>query len=94
MELNELKELFVNERVSYYLKSDRSNKPRLWELFEKWKPIIDNNAPELAEQFQEYMDEVAELEGIDQENLYKFGFVDGVKVMMDVIIEAAWMGIM
>lgn len=50
--------------------------------------LLEEKAPELAEEFQNYLDWIAAHGGDEQEGIYLYGLHDGIRLMKDVIMVA------
>ncbi len=56
------------------------------ERHERWVNLLKEKSPELAGDFQEYMDWLAASSGSDQEGIYLFGVRDGIRTAHEMQI--------
>ncbi len=47
--------------------------------------LLEEKAPELAEEFNAYLDWIASHGGDEQEGIYLYGLHDGIRLMKDII---------
>lgn len=85
MDTEKLIELLIQERLSFYFKTNEKNKNEEVKKFECWKQRLLKINPELAEEYQEYMDWLAEHSGNEQEGIYVFGMCDGIRIMKKIM---------
>ena len=50
--------------------------------------LLEEKAPELAEEFNAYLDWIASHGGDEQEGIYLYGLHDGIRLMKDIISAA------
>lgn len=81
----EMIELIIQERLSEYFK--KNNGPGMERLHRsnEFLALLEENAPELAEEFNIYLDWIAAHGGDEQEGIYLFGLHDGIRLMRDII---------
>lgn len=84
MKREELSELVIHERLSVYFKQNVQHGQEQVKKSDEFLLLLKEKAPELEEDFQRYLDWMAEHEGNEQEGLYKFGLADGVRLMKDI----------
>lgn len=85
MEDREMVEFLIQERVGLYINRHGEQRTKEWQEFELWKQRLEEKFPEIAVEFQDYMNRMALNEGSDQEGLYMHGFRDGVKLMKEIM---------
>lgn len=85
MEKNEMIELIIQERMALYFKeNDGPGKERL-QRSNEFLALLEDKAPELAEEFNAYLDWIAAHGGDEQEGIYLFGLHDGIRLMRDIL---------
>lgn len=85
MERKELSELVIQERLSIYFKRNFKYGQEEVKKADEFLLLIKEKAPELEEDFQNYLNWTAEHGGDEQEGLYLFGLADGVRLMKDIL---------
>lgn len=85
-ETRELIPFIIDERLSLYFKQHRENGRRETQRSEEFLKLLQEKAPELTEEFEKYLDWVAEFRKEDQTGLYLFGIHDGIQLMRNMII--------
>lgn len=85
MDNKEMKELMVQERLSFYFK--KNDKPGLARLQKsnEFLSLLEKESPELVDEFNTYLDWIASHGGDEQEGIYLFGLHDGIRLMRDII---------
>lgn len=85
MNKEEMVELMIQERLSFYFK--KNNKPGLEQLqrSNEFLALLEKKSPELIEEFNAYLDWIASHGGDEQEGIYLFGLHDGIRLMRDII---------
>ena len=86
METRELIQFIIDERLSLYFKLHVENGRREAQRSEEFLKLLKEKAPELTEEFENYLDWIAEFRKEDQEGLYLFGVRDGIQLLRDIII--------
>lgn len=81
----EIIELIIQERLALYFK--RNHEPGMARLqrSDEFLELLEQKAPELAEEFKNYLDWTAAHGGDEQEGIYLFGLHDGIRLMRDII---------
>lgn len=85
MNINELTDLIINERLSLYFKQNREHGIKENQRSEEFQRLLKEKAPNLLDAFGKYLDSVTELDAADNENIYLFGVHDGIRLMRDII---------
>lgn len=81
----EIIELIVQERLSLYFKENLEHGREEVKRSDEFLTLLKEKAPELAEEFQKYLNWLAEHGGDEQEGIYLFGLHDGIRLMRDII---------
>ena len=85
MDKQEMIELMVQERLSFYFKkNDGPGMARLHRSNE-FLALPEEKAPGMTEDFKVYLDWIAAHGGDEQEGIYLFGLHDGIRLMRDII---------
>lgn len=84
MKRTELIELMIQERLGLYFKDNFNHGQEEVQKSDEFRLLLKEKAPELEEDFQQYLDWTAEHGGDEQEGLYLFGLSDGVRLMKDI----------
>lgn len=85
MELEELKELFVNERISVYLQAHLEHGREELAKSEEFATMLDLICPQLTLEFEHYINWMANHGGDEQIGLYLHGLRDGCRIMMELL---------
>ena len=85
MDKQEMIELMVQERLSFYFKKNDGPGMARLQKSNEFLTMLEKRAPELAEEFKVYLDWIAAHGGDEQEGIYLFGVHDGIRLMKDII---------
>ncbi len=85
MDRNEMIELMVQERLAFYFKKNDGPGMERMKKSDEFLALLKERAPELTEEFKNYLDWIAAHGGDEQEGIYIFGLHDGIQLMKDVI---------
>ena len=88
MEKREMIELIIQERLSLYFQKNSAPGMARMKRSDAFLALLEEKAPELAEEFQNYLDWIAAHGGDEQEGIYLYGLHDGIRLMKDVIMVA------
>ena len=88
MDIKELTELIINERLSLYFKQNREHGIKENQRSENFQKLLEEKAPNLLDAFLNYLDSVATIPAADKENIYLFGVHDGIRLTRDIISRA------
>ena len=85
MDKKEMIELMVQERLSLYFKKNGKPGKERMKRSDEFLALLEEKAPELAEEFNAYLDWIASHGGDEQEGIYLYGLHDGIRLMKDII---------
>lgn len=85
MELNDLLDLLVEERVAAFCREYKMARVEATSQYEEWIQKLKEKAPELVEEYEDYEERMALSQDMDQAELYKFGVADGIKIMKYIL---------
>lgn len=85
MEIREMIELMIQERLSLYFKKNNGPGMARLQRSNEFLALLEEKAPELAEEFNAYLDWIAAHGGDEQEGIYLYGLHDGIRLMRDII---------
>ena len=88
MEKREMIDLIIQERLSLYFQKNGAPGMARMKRSDAFLALLEEKAPELAEEFQNYLDWIAAHGGDEQEGIYLYGLHDGIRLMKDVIMVA------
>lgn len=85
MDKREMIELMIQERLASYFKENDGPGKERFNKSNEFLTLLNEKAPDLVEEFKNYLDWIAAHGGDEQEGIYLFGLHDGIRLMKDVI---------
>ncbi len=76
MDIKDLIDLFVAERITVYLHAHTDANRKEYDMNDQWMELLKKKAPELTERYQEHLESLEELQGEGETSLYLFGLAD------------------
>ena len=92
MDIKDLIDLFVSERTTVYLHNHADASRTEYDMNNQWIELLKEKAPDLAERYQEHLENLEELQGEGEASLYLFGLADGLRIaryLEDIIYKEA-----
>jgi hypothetical protein len=81
----EMIELMIQERLSLYFKKNGGPGKERMKRSEEYMALLEENAPEMAAEFQNYLDWIAAHGWDEQQGIYIFGLHEGIRLMWEII---------
>ncbi len=85
MDTKELIPFIIDERLSLYFSQNRENGRGEAKRSGEFLKLLQEKSSELTEEFEKYLDRVAELRKEDQEGIYLFGVRDGIQLLRHIM---------
>ena len=85
MDTKELFKMIISERLLLYFSRNKSNGIKESQLSGDFQKLLKDRSPDLLDEFERYLDNIAGVEAADKENIYLFGVHDGIRLMRDII---------
>lgn len=85
MTKKEMIELMIQERLSIYFQKNQEPGMDRMKRSDEFMNLLKEKAPELVDEFQNYLDWIASHGGDEQEGIYVFGLQEGIRIMWDII---------